>query len=75
MRAKPKPQYWALPVVKSRDRFTKAERPTVTLTCGTCGTAFTPKQYTKRHAVVNFCTQACRLDWTKRQFSSLYCYS
>lgn len=70
VKTRPRDAAPALP--RHRDRYSKAERPTVTLTCGTCGTAFTPKQYTKRHAVVNFCCQACRLDWTKRQFSNLY---
>lgn len=70
VRTRPRDAAPALP--RHRDRYTRAERPNVTLTCGTCGTTFTPKQYTKRHAVVNFCCQACRLDWTKRQFSNLY---
>lgn len=75
MKAKPDPQYWQLPKVKSRDRFAKAERPTVSLTCGTCGEIFPPRPHTKRGATHNFCSQACRLDWTKRQFSNLYRYS
>lgn len=60
---------------RHRDRYTKAERPAVTLTCETCKATFPARPHTKRHACANFCSQACRIDWTKRQFSNLYRYS
>lgn len=70
MRTRPRDSAPALP--RHRDRYTKAERPTVTLTCETCKATFTPKPHHKRGASYNFCCQACRLDWTKRQFSNFY---
>ena len=72
MRPSARPSQWAPEDPKHRDRYTKAERPTVTLTCETCKATFTPKPHHKRNATHNFCTQACRIDWTKRQFSNLY---
>lgn len=57
---------------KHRDRYTQAERRTIRLTCGTCGTEFEPKEHHKRGATLNFCGQPCRLHWTKRQFSAYF---
>jgi len=69
VRPSARPSQWAPEDPKHRDRFTKAERPAIVLACGTCGAEFRPKQYTKRHAVVNFCSQSCRLAWSRRYFN------
>lgn len=56
-------------VPEQRRRWSKDELPGVDLTCGTCGKSFPARQYSKRTALANFCTQACRLAWSRRVFN------
>jgi len=72
VRPSARPSHLAPEDAKHRDRFLQRERESVLLTCYTCRSTFAPRKHTKRGATHNFCSQACRLDWTKRQFSNLY---